>query len=180
MDKSDVLGFAKKAIPWIGAAATGNVPALIAMAAKAVSDTLGVDVATDSASIATAVAGATPDQLIALRHADNEFALRMKELGFKQVVELEALETGDRASARDREVKAQDGTNKVLAYMVILSFLAVIGVTLMGYAVPDSVLAGTLIGYLSAKAEQVLSYYFGSTKNSARKTELLAQSEASK
>jgi hypothetical protein len=34
---------------------------------------------------------------------------------------------------------------------------------------------GTLIGYLSAKSEQILAYYFGSSKSSDHKTELLAK-----
>jgi len=51
-----------------------------------------------------------------------------------------------------------------------------VGATLLGAAKVDGALAGTLVGYLSAKAEQVLAYYFGSTAGSARKTELLAQS----
>ena len=50
------------------------------------------------------------------------------------------------------------------------------GVVLAGYAKAETVLAGTIIGYVSAKCEQVLAYYFGSTKGSARKTELLAKS----
>jgi|GEM_PF-4281121 len=33
----------------------------------------------------------------------------------------------------------------------------------------------TLIGYVSAKAEQVVSYYFGSSAGSSRKDALLAQ-----
>ena len=40
------------------------------------------------------------------------------------------------------------------------------------------VLAGTLVGHLSAKCEQVLAYYFGSSRSSDRKTELLAQAPA--
>src|ERR1700732_681326 len=47
-----------KVLPWIGAAATGNVPALITMAAKEVGDVLGVDVPADAGAIGTAVANA--------------------------------------------------------------------------------------------------------------------------
>jgi len=42
------------------------------------------------------------------------------------------------------------------------------------------VMAGTLIGYLSAKADQVLSFFFGSTAGSQRKTELLSKAESVK
>jgi len=34
---------------------------------------------------------------------------------------------------------------------------------------------GTLIGYASAKADQVVSYYFGSSASSAKKTEAMSE-----
>lgn len=86
-------------------------------------------------------------------------------------------ETADRDSARKRDVDSKDGTNRTLAYIVIGSFIAMTAATLMGWAKADSVMAGTLIGYLSAKAEQVIAFYFGSTSGSQRKTELLSQAQ---
>ena len=50
------------------------------------------------------------------------------------------------------------------------------GVLFMHISV-DSALAGTVIGYLSAKAEQVLTYYFGSTIGSKMKTRMLDPSK---
>jgi len=38
----------------------------------------------------------------------------------------------------------------------------------------EAAFAGTLIGYLAANAQQVISYYFGSSAGSDRKTELMA------
>jgi hypothetical protein len=180
MNKDDVVGFLKKAVPWIGAAATGNVPLLVTMAANAVGDALGVKVEATPTAISNAIAGATPEQMMALKAAENDFALKMRELNFKEVTELYASEVLDRNGARDREAKVGDHTNRNLAYAVISSFILMVGCTLMGFTQADSVMAGTLIGYLSAKAEQVLSYYFGSTRNSARKTELLAASAPGK
>ena len=54
------------------------------------------------------------------------------------------------------------------------AFIAMVGATLAGFAKVESVLAGTLVGYLSAKCEQVLAYYFGSSKGSEQKSALLA------
>lgn len=177
MDTNDVMSFAKKALPWIGAAVTGNVPVLVTMATKAVSDALGVEVEATPSAVAHAVANATPEELIKLKIAENDFMLKMREFDYKEVTELYASEVTDRNGARDREVKAGDKTNRNLAYLVIGAFILMVGCTLMGLTKAESVMAGTLIGYLSAKAEQVLSYYFGSTRNSARKTELLAAAE---
>lgn len=174
MDKSDVTDFLRKALPWIGAAATGNVPVLVTMAANAVGEQLGVKMDPTPSAIAAAVASATPEDLLKLKQAENDFALQMQTLNYKKETELYASEVTDRNGARDREVKSGDHTNRNLAYAIICAFILMVGMTLLGITVADSVMAGTLIGYLSAKAEQVLSYYFGSTSGSMRKTELLA------
>lgn len=79
MNKEDVLGFAKKALPWIGAAATGNVPALVTMAAAAVSSALGTEVPATPNAVAAAIASATPEQLLALKTAEQDFQLKMKD-----------------------------------------------------------------------------------------------------
>ena len=63
-----------------------------------------------------------------------------------------------------------------LALLIVVTFLLTAGMTLFGLTKVDSVLAGTLMGYLSAKCEQVVSFYFGSSDGSRRKDELLHQS----
>jgi len=179
MGKEEVMKFVQKALPWIGAAATGNVPMLVTMAAGAVSDALGIEVEPTPTAISQAIAGATPEQIKALKDAENEFALKMRELNYKETSELYKSEVDDRNGARQREAEVKDHTNRNLAYLILLAFIAMVGGTLMGWTTADSVMAGTLIGYLSAKAEQVTSYYFGSTRGSSRKTELLASSTQS-
>ena len=118
----------------------------------------------------------TGDQIAAIKLKELELQNEEKERGFKY----SELEFKDRESARNREVATGDKVNRNLAYFIVVAFVSTVGCTLAGITQVDSVLAGTLIGYLSAKAEQVLSYYFGSTSNSARKTELIAQAESIK
>lgn len=118
----------------------------------------------------------TGEQLSAIKSAELELKKHEQEQGFK----FAELEFKDRDSARNREVQSKDNTNRILAFVIISAFLAMVGATLMGWTKAESVLAGTLIGYLSAKAEQVLAYYFGSTSGSQRKTDLLAKAEAIK
>ena len=43
-----------------------------------------------------------------------------------------------------------------------------------GHSVADSTITGAIIGYLSAKAEQVVSYYFGSSAGSKDKDETIS------
>ncbi len=112
------------------------------------------------------------DQIVQIRMAEEALKTRMKELDIQE----QQLYAGDRDSARRREEVVQDKTNRNLGYLVVGAFITLVCVTLLGYAKVESVLAGTLVGYLSAKCEQVLAYYFGSTKSGERKTELLAHS----
>lgn len=116
------------------------------------------------------------EQIVALKTAEQALVVRLRELDIRA----EEVEQSDRASARTRESTVKDHTNKVLAYLVVGSFVGLVVSVLFGGAQVDTVLAGTLVGYLSAKAEQVLAYYFGSTKGSAEKTALLAEATARK
>lgn len=111
------------------------------------------------------------EQLTQLKQAEMSMLEKERELGFK----FAELDFKDRDSARQREIAVKDNTNKVLAYTVVGAFVALVAGTLLGWARVDSALAGTLVGYLSAKAEQVLAYYFGSTKGSAEKTAIIAR-----
>jgi hypothetical protein len=85
-------------------------------------------------------------------------------------------EVEDRASARTMQIGTKALTVPVLAYIVVGSFVAMVGSTLLGYSRVDSALAGTLVGYLSAKCEQVIGFYFGSSAGSQQKDILLANS----
>lgn len=115
-----------------------------------------------------------PDKLLLLRQVEVDLRKYELENGFR----FAELEIRDRESARAREVGTKDRTNKILAFTIIIAFISTtFGVVFIGIGGGiDSALAGTLLGYLSAKAEQVLSYYFGSTAGSRLKTELLYQS----
>jgi hypothetical protein len=60
-----------------------------------------------------------------------------------------------------------------LALFIVASFVGVVVSVLMGLSHIESVMAGTLIGYLSSKADQVISYYFGSSAGSAAKNSMI-------
>lgn len=169
MDWKAVVG---TVAPWIATAITGP---LGGMAVGALADALGLSDKTESA-IKQALSGATPEQMLAIKQADQAFAIRMQELGFQNIQALEKIAADDRDSARKREMSVQDYTPRILAYLIVGGFLGMAYGVLFKQMSADSVLAGTIIGYLSAKAEQVAAYYFGSTAGSKQKTELLANS----
>lgn len=123
--------------------------------------------------IEDAVLNATnPGVLLKLHQAESEFQLAMQEHG----VDLEKLAEADRESARQRQVALKDYAPTVLGYLVVAltgsleAFVLLRGVP----SAIDPVIVGRILGTLDAALTLVLSYYFGSSAGSDRKTELLA------
>jgi hypothetical protein len=177
LDWKKVLG---GVAPWLATALGGPAAGL---ATHALLDGLGltgtVD-ASDPAAVEAAIGGAItkPDDLLKLRQIETSFQQAMQAAGFQHIQALEGIAAADRASARDREVKTQDWTPRVLAAVVVFGFLwavfYVLSGRVQGLKDPATVgMVGTLIGYISAKADQVVGYYFGSSAGSDRKTEIL-------
>lgn len=149
---------------------------LAGMATKAIVEALGLPSGSSDADIAKVMRGATPEQLLALKTADQTFATRMKELD----IDLERINAQDRDSARQREVGSKDSwTPRILGSLVIGGFMFTVFMVLAGQVenLKDPVTAsivGAVIGYVSAKADQVVSYYFGSSAGSKAKTDAMA------
>ena len=146
--------------------------------ATPLAEVLGLPGDSSEKDVAKAMASATPDQLLALKQADQDFAVRMRELD----IDLEKIAAGDRDSARRREAQVRDWMPRVLAFVVVAGFMATVFLVLLGLVdgMKDPLMAttvGTLIGFVSAKAEQVIAYYFGSSSSSQQKTQLLAGSQ---
>jgi hypothetical protein len=119
-----------------------------------------------------ALAAATPDQIAAIKRADNDFKVQMKSLD----IDLIKIAEKDRESARNMQIANKSILVPSLATIIISAFVVVTIGTLLGYAKIESAMAGTLIGYLSAKAELVLSFYFGSSADSESKSEMIYHS----
>lgn len=177
MSKADVLDFVKKALPWIGAAATGNVPVLVTMATKAVGDALGTTVEATPSAVAKAVANATPDELLKLKSAENDFMLRMQELNYKEITDLEKIAADDRASARAMRVASNSWVPDALSVVIVCAWIA-INCYLMTTIVDQTMreVVARILGTLDTALVIVLSFHFGSNRSSNRKTELLATS----
>ena len=181
MDAKDFTGFLQKALPWIGAAATGNVPLLVAMAAKTVGDALGTEIPATPEGIGTAVANATPEQIIALKTAEQGFQERMQAMGFAHVEEMAKI-----ALARDQEnvkdvadARLRNATNPMvfrIAIVILLTFAVIMAATLYGcfalvtgtIAIKDAAvvaavagLVGSVVGYVAANAQTVINFLFG-------------------
>jgi hypothetical protein len=139
----------------------------------------GGDIAARGAAIGTALQNCTGDQLLALKNADNDFALKMQALGFQDAESIAALAEQDRASARDREVQTKDWTPRVLALGVTIGFFGLlIFMAVRSVPVSSKDVLNILLGSLGAGWVSIVSYYFGSSsENAASKTAALGQAK---
>ena len=161
--------------PTIGTALGGP---LGGVAGLALAKVLGVPEGTghDDTALAAAVQGATPSQLVALKEADQAFAVQMEKLGFENIQALEALAAGDRANARDREIKTGDWMPKALGLLITFGFFGLLGYLMKAEPPPGSRdILNIMLGSLGSAWIGVTTYFFGSSAGSARKDELAAQ-----
>lgn len=158
--------------PWIGTALGGP---LGGMAVEAAANALGISDKTTNA-VKQALAGATPDQMLALKKADQDFALQMQTLGFKQISDLEAIAAGDRRDAREMQKTTRSPIPAVLSVLVTLGYFGVlVGMMTGTLKTADSQALLLMLGSLSTGWGVVMAFWFGTTAGSNRKTELLAQ-----
>jgi len=175
----------RKALPWIGAAATGNIPVLVGMAAKEIGDVLGIEVAATPEAMEKAVANATPEQLQAMQDRDYTFQERMKLMGYQHIEEMGRQSLAETTSFIEDTAKARiahQGDQKVFVlgciilgsfFIIVIAVLVLCGLMVSGTikADPGTIavvagLIGTVVGYFAANAQQVVSYFFGSSKGS--------------
>lgn len=134
--------------------------------------------------------GLSPEAIVALKTADLQFAVRMKELDIdiiKVNADLEKTYVTDTNEAR----KAHAGNGDVfrLGVTILGIFAVIMGCVLWasflvltgGIVVKDigtvamvSGLIGTVVGYVASNAQQVVNFFFGSSKGSSDKTESMA------
>lgn len=171
MDFSQLL---KTVCPWIGAAIGGP---LGSMAVTLGAEALGISDKTAD-GIKAAIAGATPESLLALKKADQDFAARMKELGFKSEADLEGIAAGDRANARGMQTSLRSRIPAILSILVTVGFFGLLAGMMTGVLkVTDNQALLIMIGSLASGWGMVMAFWFGTTHDSGRKTEMLAQAE---
>lgn len=136
------------------------------------------DASTDDrqATLAAAISGATPEQLAAMRKADQDYAVAMAQAGFKDTETLASLAVQDRASARQMQISTKSWTAPFLAMFVSIGFFAVLAVMMfVPLPAPAHDAFMLMLGSLGTAWASVIAYYFGSSASSDRKTEIIAQ-----
>ena len=142
--------------PTIGTALGGPMGG---MAANMIADVLGVP--NTPKAIEKAVQEATPEQMLELKKAEQEFELQMKELD----VDVFKLEVGDTQDAR--KTFSKDWTARIVGVSVVGGFMGYIFlVTLQPPEQNSEALINLVLGYLGGLASAVISFYFGASHKS--------------
>jgi len=161
--------------PWIGTALGGP---LGGMAVEAAASALGLSDKTVD-SLKTAITGMSPEQALALKAADQTFALRMQELGYKNIADLEAIAAADRDSARRMHTAAPSPVPAILTFIVLGAFVGTLAALFfVGVPVSNRDIVVYMIGQLSGGLTSALAFWLGTTRQSEMKTGLLAQAPA--
>lgn len=160
--------------PTILKAVGGPFGALAGTALQAVFGT------SEPTALDTALNAATPDQIVALKKAELDFQLQIKQLGIQE----EDLTFKDIEDARAMQVAVKANTPAQLAWLVIGGFLLlstfeVVAMTIWpeqwGKIPPAAAaLLGTIFGYLLKAASGAETFYFGSSASSQAKDQTLA------
>jgi hypothetical protein len=178
----DWKALVKSIAPTIGTALGGP---LGGVAGLALSKALGMDdaAAKDDTALAAAVQGASPDQLLTMKKADQDFAIQMQKLGFENMEAIEAIAAGDRDSARKREMEVKDRTPSIGFYLLTTGFYGLLAFFAWSAMRPEirpnaeiMDILKIMVGSLGAAWLGAVNYYYGSTSGSRGKDQLLYRS----
>ena len=126
------------------------------MAANMIAEVLGVP--NTPKAIEKGIAEATPEQMLELKKAEQDFELQMKELD----VDVFKLETADIQDARGKFSK--DWTARIMGIAVVGGFMGYIFlVTIQPPEQNSEALINLVLGYLGGLASAVISFYFGAS-----------------
>jgi hypothetical protein len=156
--------------PMIGAmlGATGPIGAAAGVILNGV---LGLGKDAPQKATEEAMAKATPEQILALQKAEQDFVLAMRQADVQE----EAVHAGDRGSARSMYAATKDNTPQVLSYILIPAVLFYVLIATLYELPPAGVqLAREVLMYLFGVMSTVLTFWFGSSSGSRQKTDAMS------
>lgn len=173
---ANVLGFFKKIMPFLTTGLSLIGPPGI-LASTVLGKVLNVSSPTsDSIQKALNSLTLTPELQVQLQEAENQYKQQMQSMGYQHEEELAQLAVQDRASARQMQIQVKSWVPSTMSILVTIGFFGLM-LLMMFHKIPDGSndLIDTMIGSLGTAWIMVISYYFGSSVGSDRKTELIAQ-----
>jgi hypothetical protein len=174
MDWKDVGKLIKKSAPILGTVFTGNIPSAISAAGALLADKFGGD--PDNPNELYERLNNDPETLLKLKEIESENSIELRRLA---IAEAEVYAT-DVRNARSREIqltKIRGKTDRnltLIAWAVIVGFLGLTGaLTFTGVPEASTDVIYMLYGALATGFGGILNYYFGSSRGSKDKTDIL-------
>jgi hypothetical protein len=176
MDWKDIAGSIVNVAPTLGGAVGGPVGAAVGLAISALAKVFGLKPDAKPDEINQAIQQ-DPQSALKLRIAEMDFQLALN----KQKLDEQDMILKDVQSARSREIEITKATGKrdinqyALAWVIVIGFFSLVCILIFKPLPQDSSgVVFMLFGALSAGFGSVIGYFFGSSKGSKEKTELLA------
>ena len=162
----------KTIAPLVGTALGGP---LGGAAAAFLADKLGVsDKTVEAVSKVLNDGKLTPEQIVSVKQAEIEFQKFLES----NKIELEKIAAADRGSARDMLKTTRSYVPATLTFGITIGyFVVLIGMMLKMFEVSDSQVMLIMLGQLGTAWGVTIAFWFGTTKGSSDKTEMLANSK---
>jgi len=166
------MDWLKTIAPLLGTALGGP---LGGAAAAFIADKLGVsDKTVEAVSEVLNSGKMTPDQITAVKLAEIDFQKFLKDNAIK-IEEVHAL---DRANARNMATATRSPIPALLSLLVTVGYFGVlVGMMLDVLNVSDSQALLIMLGSLGTAWGMVMAFWFGTTKSSGDKNEMLARAQ---
>lgn len=166
----DIKNILKAAAPMIGAAIGGPFGGV---AGKLIAQALDNPDAKPE-DIPALLGAATPEQMAAIKRAEQDFQVRMAELGYENEQKLAALSVDNTKDARDMQKQTRSPVPAFLTAITVLGFFGL----LIGAAAGVLELQGSdvlmlLLGVLARETASVYNFWLGSSDGSRQKTEIM-------
>lgn len=183
MEWKDVAGKVVGAAPLLGTLLGGPMGTAIGGVVALIGSALGLAPNQVTPETVNQVIGTDPNALIKLKEMELNHKLELEKLVLEHErlgIEEKRMELADAASARQREMEITKATGKrdinmyILAWIVVGGFFLLVGI-LMRATLPEANIGpiNQLFGAMSTGFGMVLSYFFGSSMGSARKSEIM-------
>ena len=172
--------------PTIAGALVPGGGVLAGAAVQAVGAALGIEKPTPDAVKKALDEGLSPDQLLAIRKADQDFATRMKELD----VDVTRIHQADRKDARRMQVRTKSFVTGAIAITVTLATLSFFGYVAHEAFTPEPhgpqadpammQLVALLVGNLTGAFTTILAFYYGSSEQGGDEAQHMADAASRK
>lgn len=163
----DAKGVLKAVAPAIGTAIGGP---LGGVATRAIAGALLGDENASEEQIEQAIRKASPEQLLQLKKAEQDFKTHMKELD----IDLERIAAGDRDSARRRQMETKDKMPAFIALAALAGFFGILACMIFVDIPPQAAQPlAVMLGSLGTLVTQIGAFYFGSSSGSSRKNDII-------